>query len=54
MLLLRAALGGAVWRAAFVHVGSAYRRTMIGGLFGVVKGGFRQVSQDGGFPPTRE
>ena len=35
MLLWRA-----VWRAAFVHVGSAYRRTMIGGVFGVVKGGF--------------
>ena len=29
-----------LWRAVFVHVGSAYRHTMIGGLFGVVKGGF--------------
>ena len=32
-----------LWRAVFVHVGSAYRRTMIGGLFGVVKGGFSRV-----------
>ena len=45
MFLWRAAFGGvalgrAVWRAAFVHVGSAYRYYMIGGVFGVVKGGF--------------
>ena len=53
MLLLRAALG----RAVFVHVGSAYRRTMIGGVCAVVKGGFwgiRRLTQEGGFPPTRE
>ena len=43
MLLWRAALGRAVWRAAFGHVGSAYSRTMIRGVFGVVKGGFRSV-----------
>ena len=57
MLLWRVALGVSVWRAAFVHVGSAYRRTMIGGVFGVVKGGFpriRRWTQEGGFPPTRE
>ena len=56
MLLWRAALGRvasgvSVWRAAFVHVGSAYSRTMIGGLFGVVKGGFWGIcrrTQDGG------
>ena len=29
-----------LWRAALGHVGSAYRRTMIGGVCGVVKGGF--------------
>ena len=40
MFLWRAALGRAVWRAAFGHVGSAYWRTMIGDVFGVVKGGF--------------
>ena len=34
-----------LWRVAFVHVGSAYRRSMIRGVFGIVKGGF---------PPTRE
>ena len=44
----------AVWRAAFVHVGSAYGRTMIRGVFGVVKGGFSRVSHDVRFPPTRE
>ena len=33
-----------LWRAAFVHVGSAYRHTMIRGVFGVVKGGFSRVS----------
>ena len=54
MFLWRAALGRAVWRAAFGHVGSAYWRTMIGDVFGVVKGGFSRVSQDRGFPPTRE
>ena len=57
VLLWRAALGRAVWRAALVHVGSAYRLTMIGGVFGVVKGGFpriRRRTQGGGFPPTRE
>ena len=47
-----------LWRAAFWHVGSAYWRTMIGGVFGVVKGGFSMnTSADagwGGFPPTRE
>ena len=36
----RAALGRAVWRAVFGHVGSAYSRMMIRGVFGVVKGGF--------------
>ena len=50
MFLWRAALGRAVWRAAFVHVGSAYWRTMIRGVFGVVKGGFSRVSHDGGVP----
>ena len=40
MLLWRAASWVSVWRAAFVHVGSAYRHTMIGGVFGVVKGEF--------------
>ena len=40
VLLWRAAFGVSVWRAAFGHVGSAYGRTMIGGLSGVVKGGF--------------
>ena len=40
MFLLRAALGVSVWRAAFVHVGSAYWHYMIRGVFGVVKGGF--------------
>ena len=40
MLLWSAALGRAVWRAAFGHVGSAYGRTMIRGVFGIVKGGF--------------
>ena len=47
VLLWRVALGRAVWRAAFVYVGSAYQHTMIGGVFGVVKGGF---SQDGWIP----
>ena len=49
----RAALGRAVWRAAFGHVGSACRYYMIGGVFGVVKGGFwgiRRRMQDGGIP----
>ena len=48
-----AALGVSVWRAIFVHVGSAYRRTMIGDVFGVVKGGFwgiRRRMQEGGIP----
>ena len=54
MLLWRAALGRAVWRAAFWRVGSAYRHIMIGGVFGVVKGGFSPVRRTGGFPPTRE
>ena len=31
------------WRAAFGHVGSAYQRTMIRGVFGVVKGGFAGI-----------
>ena len=64
-----AALGVSVWRAAFVHVGSAYWHYMIGGVFGVVKGGFSGICRrtqdggdsrlrgndgiDGGFPPTR-
>ena len=42
-----------LWRASFVHVGSAYRHTMIGGLFGVVKGGFSGIcrrTHDGGIP----
>ena len=50
MLLWRAALGRAVWRAAFVHVGSAYRRTMIGGVFGVVKGVFSSGFAGRGIP----
>ena len=57
MLLWRAALGRAVWRAVFWHVGSAYRHTMILGVCAVVKGGFsgiRRWMHDGGFPPTRE
>ena len=43
MLLWRVAFGVSVWRAAFVHVGSAYSRTMIRGEFGVVKGGFSGI-----------
>ena len=43
VFLWRAALGCAVWRAIFVHVGSAYRHTMIRGVFGVVKGGFSGI-----------
>ena len=42
-----------LWRAVFVHVGSAYRHYMIGGVFGVVKGGFSRIRrriQDGGIP----
>ena len=39
----RAALGVSVWRAAFVHVVSAYWRYMIRGVFGVVKGGFSGI-----------
>ena len=39
----RAALWVSVWRGAFVHVGSTYRRTMIGDVFGVVKGGFSGI-----------
>ena len=53
MFLWRAALGRAVWRAVFWHVGSAYQRTMIGGLFGVVKGDFREYvvgRRTGGIP----
>ena len=58
MLLWRAAFGRAaswvsVWRAAFVHVGSAYRRTMIRGVLAVVKGGFSGICrrmQEGGIP----
>ena len=49
VLLWRAAFG----RAVFVHVGSAYSRTMIRGVFGVVKGGFSRIcrrTQDGGIP----
>ena len=51
MFFWRAALGRAVWRAAFVHVGSAYWRYMIRGVFGIVKGGFSRIRrrmQDGG------
>ena len=64
MLLWRRAAFGrvaswvSVWRAAFVHVGSAYWHSMIRGVFGVVKGGFsgicRWTQDGGGFPPTRE
>ena len=57
MLLWRAALGRAVWRAVFGHVVSAYWHYMIGDVFGVVKGGFSRIRrrmQEGGFPPTRE
>ena len=48
MLLWRAAFGRvaswvSVWRAVFGHVGSAYRHYMIGGVFGVVKGGFSGI-----------
>ena len=43
MLLWCAALGRAVWRAAFVHVGLAYWRYMIRGAFAVVKGGFSGI-----------
>ena len=39
-----------LWRAVFVHVGSAYRRTMIGGVFGVVKGGFSSGFAGRGIP----
>ena len=49
MLLWRVALGRVV-----VLV---YWRTMIEGVFGVVKGGFSRIyrrTQDVGFPPTRE
>ena len=42
-VLGRVALGRAVWRAAFGYVGSAYRHYMIGGVFGVVKGGFSGI-----------
>ena len=57
MFFWRAALGRAVWRAVFGHVGSAYWHYMIGDVFGVVKGGFREYDggcRRGGFPPTRE
>ena len=53
MLLWRAVLGRTVWRAAFWHVGSAYRHYMIGGVFGVVKGGFWGICRrtaGGGIP----
>ena len=53
MLLWRVALGRAVWRAVFGHVGSAYWHYMIGGVFGVVKGGFSRIyrrTQEGGIP----
>ena len=53
MLLWRAALGRAVWRAAFLHVGSAYQRYMIRGVCAVVKGGFSGIcrrTQEGGIP----
>ena len=53
VLLWRVALGVSVWRTAFVNVGSAYRRTMIGGARVVVKGGFSGIcrrTQDGGIP----
>ena len=40
VFLWRAVLGVSVWRAAFVHVGSAYRHYMIGDVLAVVKGGF--------------
>ena len=51
MFFWRAASWVSVWRAAFVHVGSAYRHTMIRGVFGVVKGGFSGIcrrTQNGG------
>ena len=50
MLLWRVALGGAVWRVGSGHVGSAYWRYMIGGLFGVVKGGFSSGFAGWGIP----
>ena len=43
VLLWRGALGVSVCGAAFVHVGSAYGRTMIRGVFTVVKGGFSGI-----------
>ena len=42
-----------LWSVAFCHVGSAYSRTMIRGVFGVVKGGFSRIRrrmQEGGIP----
>jgi len=48
VFLWRAVSGVSVWRAAFVHVGSAYWHYMIGGVFAVVKGGFSRVLHDGG------
>ena len=52
MLLWRAALGVSVWRAAFWHVGSASRHTMIGGMLAVVKGGFSRVRISPVIPTT--
>ena len=42
-----------LWRAVFGHVGSAYWHYMIGGVFGVVKGGFSGICrrmQEGRIP----
>ena len=52
MLLWRAVLWVSVCGAAFVHVGSAYQRTMIGGVFRVVKGGFSRVRISHVIPTT--
>ena len=52
----RVALGRAVWRAAFVHVGSAYWHYMIRGVL-LSRGDFWEYvvgRRGGGFPPTRE
>ena len=49
VFLRRVASGVSVWRAAFWHVGLAYRHSMIWGMFAVVKGGiFVSTSSDAG------
>ena len=39
-----------LWRAALGYVGSAYWHYMIGGVFGVVKGGFSSGFAGRGIP----